>query len=377
MYEDVTDFHNLLEAGVRCCNGGRWKAATQNFEINILQRTAMNKKMLESGTFRPKKTNDFTLCERGKERMIRAHHINDRQVYKSFVRNELIPATDCMVMEYNSASQPGKGTEHAIKAFRRALTKAYKKYGRNFFVWTYDFTNYFGSIPHEPAVEMSRLTDERSRWLLRQYSDLFAEGYGIGGEPSQRIAVIYTADLDGFVAAYPGVMCSGRYMDDGWAISSDRDVLKTLDAEFKARVEKKGLTVNAKRTNIADMSRQSVVFLKKRTSITETGRIVMKLSRTNVRDEIRRIKWQKAHDVPKETILDSFQCWCAYARKYQSDKQMLRVANFWSHEFGIPWEIALRYVNGGKNEYHQGIEGDPRTADTDRRHTEGNGVRTA
>lgn len=349
-YDDTADFKNLLEAGLDCCKSGRWKAATQQFEIDILQRTAENRKRLQEGAFKPKPTNDFTLCERGKARTIRAHHITDRQAYKSFVRNELIPATEHLVMENNSASQQGKGTEHAIKAFRRALARAYKKYGRRFYVWTYDFSNYFGSIPHEGGIQAMRVADPRSQQLLRQYANLFDEGFGIGGEPSQRVAVVYPAPIDGMIAATKGVLDSGRYMDDGWAISGNRDVLVDLNERFSRKAAAMGLTVNKKHTGITCMEHGSVTFLKKRTSISETGRIVMKLDRRNVRDALRRIKWQKAAldagEMPMEAIVQSFECWCAYARKIDGNKQALRVANVWAETFGVPWEEALRAVNG-------------------------------
>lgn len=41
-FDEVASFSNLLESGVKCCRGGRWKPSVQTFEMTILRNTARN-----------------------------------------------------------------------------------------------------------------------------------------------------------------------------------------------------------------------------------------------------------------------------------------------------------------------------------------------
>lgn len=345
-FEEVKDYRHLMEEGRKCCNNGRWKASVQAFEMTILRQTARNKRRLETGTYKPYKTNDFQIRERGKWRLIRAHKIQDRQVYKSFCKYELKPQTDGRIMASNSASQIAKGTDHSIEYFRKVLAKAVRKWGRDFYVVTYDDHDYFGSLPHKKIVETIVLSDQDTRKLLEQYVDIFPgeAGIGIGGEPSQDIAVIYQSKVDRMVACDKAVLGSGRYMDDGFAVVHAREDAERILREIIEKSEEIGLVVNMKRTKISYMARDTVVWLKKRTRIDENGKIVMQLTRKNVRDEIRNIKRQKElitkGEMPKETAFISIECWLSYANKYNSRQQVVRVLNVFMEEFGVPWEIA-------------------------------------
>ena len=348
-FEEITDFGNLLQTAEKCCNGGRWKPSVQMFEVNILQWVASKKKELENGSYRPRTTRPFQITERGKIRLIRAHHICDRMVYKSFVKYELSPATETLILSGNSASQKGKGTDYAINKFKKDLAHAYKVCGgRDFYVYTYDFHNYFGSIPHKNTYDQiaPRLSDDGSRFLLKQYLNLFEDGIGvgIGGEPSQVIAVVYPSCLDRMIECDPAIIASGRYMDDGYFIAKRKNDIKNLVKRFEFGCKKKGLEINPKHTKLHWMEKDSITFLKKRTFITETGKIVMRLTRENVTMELHRLDQQKkAYDrklIPMKAIEMSFQCWCSYAIKYNSYHSMITVTRRYCDRFNVSWEEA-------------------------------------
>lgn len=319
----------------------------QSFEMTILRQTSRGCKRLRARKYKPYRTNDFWIRERGKWRLIRAHKIQDRQIYKSFCRYELKPMTEGRILASNSASQIAKGTDHSINRFKRVLAKAVRKWGRDFYVITYDDHDYFGSMPHDKIKESIKMSDEGSRWMLEQYVDIFQgdTGIGIGGEPSQDIAVVYQSKVDRMVACDPAVIGSGRYMDDGFAVVHKKEDAERILKEIINASENLGLVVNMKRTKISYMKKDTVVWLKKRTHIDkDTGKIVMQLSRKNVRDEIRNIKRQKKlitkGEMPKETAFISMECWMSYAGKYDSRKQAVRVLNIFMEEFGVPWETA-------------------------------------
>ena len=306
------------------------------------------KRQLDEGTYKFKTTNNFKIMERGKVREIKAHHISDRAVLKSLSMYSIYPTLDGMIMENNSASQKGKGTDHAIKVFREALAHAYKKYGREFYVGTYDFHDYFGSIPHDKAIEIigSRL-DERSRQLFIDYTELFDEGYGIGGEVSQIVSIAYPSSLDREIACDPAVDRSGRYMDDGWFITGAKEDAVRVMKKIQKKAKQLGLVINETRTDIANMSKESVTFLKKRTSVTETGQIVMKLTRKNIRARQRATKKQKEDNVPPLSTYQSLQSWFSYSRKYRSDRAKMSAAKKAAVIFGINWDDMKILMRGG------------------------------
>ena len=345
-FTEITKYENLLLAGLQCCNGGRWKPSVQSYEMTLLRQTSRNKRELENHTYKPTKTNNFMLMERGKWRLIKAHSIKDRQVYKSFCTHELKPMTQTYIMENNSASQINKGTHYSIKRFRRGLAKATRKWGNDFYVVTFDFHDYFGSIPHDNIINNIVLSDDCSMWLLEQYVNMFPsdKGIGIGGEPSQDISVAYPSKLDRMLACNPKVIDSGRYMDDGYAICHTKEDAREVLNSILNMANKLGLVINQKRTKICWMKKDSVTWLKKRTSISNSGKIIMRLTRENVKEELHRLNVQKklvdSGIMPREIADISIECWCAYAMGYDSRKIMMRVVKTYMQLFDVPWNVA-------------------------------------
>lgn len=76
--EEVFSYRAMFFYGRKCCNGVRWKASTQRFEMHLFSGTAKRRRKILNGTWKPGKTAHFTLKERGKVRPIDAPHIEDR-----------------------------------------------------------------------------------------------------------------------------------------------------------------------------------------------------------------------------------------------------------------------------------------------------------
>lgn len=348
-FQEIVDYKNLLHWGLKCCNNGRWKYKTQLFEINLLQRTSGNKELLISKKFNFGKTHDFTICERGKQRRIKAHTIDDRQIQKSFCQEEMIPAVQNRILPNNSASQKNKGTDYAIKKFRAGLAHAYKVCnGMDFYVIIYDFHDYFGSIPHDKCIDSicKNLSDDDSREIFKLYTAMFPgdAGYGIGGELSQVVAIAYPSSLDRMLVCDKRVIASGsgRYMDDGHVIVRTKEDAHAIVELIIQRAAKLGLNLNEKRLNIYWMKKDIVIFLKKRTSMTDSGKIIMRLVRKNIRNALRSIKYYKkqydANLINMGPIMQFIQCWLAYSRPYNSYKARIKVADTFCKTFDVPWE---------------------------------------
>lgn len=346
--KEVADYRHLQREGIKCCRGGRWKASVQAFEMTLSRRSARAKRHLLDRTYKPWKTNDFYIDERGKRRFIRAHSINDRQVYKSFCTYEMKPAIKNYILDQNNASQVDKGTDRSIKQFRKDLARAYKKFGRDFYVITYDYHDYFGSLDHELIRENIHVSDD-TFWILDEYVDIFERmdgkfyGVGIGGEPSQDIAVAYCAKIHRALTCDPTVFAAGWYMDDGYVITHTKREAQVVLSNITAASIQHNIRLNWKRTKIFWMEKDSVVWLKKRTFLTETGKIVMRLTRKNITDEIHRLNEYKflysQGAISLEPAAQSIMCWCTYAKPYKSNEAMIRVIKYFCNKFDIPWSV--------------------------------------
>lgn len=350
-YDDAISYENLRNAGHACMKNNKWKGSIMWFDIDFGKHISYLHLCLETKSYTPQCTRDFMLRERGKWRLIKAHHIIDRVWYKSWCTHDLLPQVQGKIMYNNSASQVGKGTDQSIGLFRQALAKAHKAFGNDFYVVTTDYHNYFGSIPHEQIVQEIGFKDLRSEAALRSYLSVFPGDYGIGigGEPSQIIAIMYIGRLDRTIACNCPVFASGRYMDDSWFICKTLDDCKyTLD-KFITISESLGLIINNKRTQMHHMTHESVTWLKKRTHLDDNGKIIMKLVRNNVRDRIRTTNRHKelidAGIMPIQCAFDSIQCWCAYAIKYNSYHSMKRVVEHFSEVFNVPTEISRHLLH--------------------------------
>ena len=351
-YDEAVSYANLLECAEKSVNGSRWKPSVQVFNLHL--STSVQKihdKAIHEG-YKPSRTNNFTICERGKVRRIKAHPIEDRAFYKSWVKYDLLPHVQSKILESNTASQKGKGTDQAIQHFKRELEKAVRKWGSNFYVITTDYHDYFGSLPHDKILEMLRFEDPRSQKVLEDYLKLFpgGKGIGIGGEPSQVTAIVYTSIVDRTILCNSPATASGRYMDDSWAICHTKEEANQVLDTFIKKSKEFGLQMNEKRTQIYHMTTDTVIWLKKRTHIDKkTKKVIMQLTRKNVRDCIRRIHFYKKQTdkklMPKRIAFESIQCWAVYAKRYNANKQLARVLNEFGNVFDVKWEIMRKLRN--------------------------------
>lgn len=346
-YDEVIDFKELLENGKKCCNSGRWKPSIQRFETNLLLQTVRSEKKLKTCSYTFRRTNNFILYERGKKRIIKAHPVRDRQVLKAFCKVELKPQIDSFILPSNCASQVGKGTEDSIKRFKADLSHAYRKYGRDFYVTTCDFHDYFGSEDHKYILDTVILSDEGCKEILKKYLKLFpgSIGVGIGGEPSQDVSTVYASKIDRFLLCDRRVISNGRYMDDFYFIT--RTKAEAKDVLNKVRDISENvlhLTLNPKMTKTNHMTKDTVVWLKKRSYLTQTGKIVMRLTRKNVKAIIKSLYFEKEQiengTMPRIVADMSILCWCSYARRYNARQDMKKVVDIYMILFDVPWDKA-------------------------------------
>lgn len=357
--ESIYDANALLNAFRESKKGTSWKESVQRYEMNLLKNINQTQKELMSGTYKQKDFYEFSLCERGKTRHIKSMHVSDRVVQRSVCDNVLVPELERYLIYDNGASMKGKGIHFARKRMCTHLHKYFRKHGSNEgYILMIDFTKFFDNICHAPLVnqmrskignneamkfveklidtfriDVSYMTDEEYANCLKviynalEYADidkakLTGEKYmkksvGIGSQISQISGVFYPTRIDNYCKIVRGLKYYGRYMDDIYIIHEDKEYLKELLKEIEKMCDELGLFINPKKTQITKLSK-GFTFLKIKYILTDTGKVVERISREGIARMRRKLKkLRKKLDAGEITFEDVR---CAYA-SWKGDKK--------------------------------------------------------
>lgn len=338
-YNEAISYRNLRRCAKKCTCGVTWKPSVQMFEVNTLQWAAELHGQLLSHTYKSKGFYKFWLLERGKIRHIQSVHISERCVQKAINTYGVKPIVEPMLIYDNSASRENKGTEFAIKRLRKHLASHYRRHGKQGGVLTIDFHDYFNSIPHDKLYAMldKCIKDAELLESVKYFIDCFGStGLGLGSELSQIAAIFYLNSLDHYIKERLHIKGYARYMDDAYLIHSDIDYLKCCLSEIKRISKELGLELNPK-TRITRLDKGSFIFLKRRFSITDTGKVVTRLKRSNVTKRRQTMKRQKKlvdegrADI--DSVRQSYQSWRGYATKWNSRKTVFNTDKLYKELF--------------------------------------------
>lgn len=334
--EDMTEPEHIFGAMRECETGVRWKASVQRFEIDSLRWAATIRNGLRDDTFKTKGFMRFDIVERGKLRHIQSVHISERAVQKLLTQYALQPVIYPRLIYDNSASQVGKGTEFALKRLKEHLRWFIARYGKSGVIVIMDYHDYFGSIPHEGAIVSmaQKQTDPRICKHISVFVNAFDgdHGLGLGSETSQVGAICYPTPIDKLIKEKFRVHCYARYMDDSYMIFRTREEALACYAEVKTEAAKLGIAINDRKTKIHNLAADDFEYLKKRVHITETRKIIFRLTRQNIQDEQDRLIYLReeyeAGRMPLEAILQSYQSWRGYAQKYNAHEAVHNMDRF-------------------------------------------------
>lgn len=321
--ENVADLDTLYRSSQRAARGVRWKASTQRYLKDVLRNVAKTRRQLLDGEDVRRGFYHFDLYERGKLRHISSVHFYERVAQKSLTQVALVPALGPTLIADNSANLEGRGTSYAIARMKRQLADHYRRHGSEGWILQVDFENYFGSIKHAEAKQMveAAIDDPRVAALNASFVDAQSgnlnnsedeDGLGLGSEPNQILAVSLPNRIDHHVTECCGVEAYGRYMDDSYAIDTDKDRLWGTLSEIEWIADELGITINRKKTRITKLT-HGFVFLKKKFSYGENGKVVVRPCRDAITRERRKLKklaamWRRG-EIEMERIEQHYQSW--------------------------------------------------------------------
>ena len=352
-------FHKSLKRRKRNTD---WKGSVQRYIQHAIVKIKRSVESAEKGILDVNQTPcPLTIVERGKRRDCKAVMMDTRVIQGAVCESGISPLVGASLIYDNPASTKGKGVDHARRRIMKQLKDTIKRVGHEFYILTYDFKNFFGSLKHSLCLEClkkagfdDRLQDftmklikmyhlqdillvkdpeERER-LTQELNDNKSCGATLGSQISQDLAKVFPNRLDHRIKDVEGVKPYIRYMDDGELQSESKEKLWELLKIIAEECEKSGLTLNMKKTKITK-STKGFVFLKIRYTVTQTGGIVRQMARDGfIRMRRKLKKFRKRVDkgmMKLKDVFNSFKSWFGNAKRnaktYRSRKRMLNYYN--------------------------------------------------
>ena len=290
--EKYSDLNNLYEAYMQSKKSSSWKPQVQMYEMDYLAKLVATSNELENHVYHARKGSSFTVNERGKQRNIRSNPFSDRVIRRCFCDNCLIPELRKYLIHDNGASLSGKGISFTRRRFEQHLHEYYRRYGTNEgYILLIDFSKYYDNIRHDKLMEaiVKHIHDPQELWLLSKILDNFKvdvsylsdemyknclntkfngekqsrldskyltgqkfmpKSLAIGDQVSQICSVYFPTRIDNYCKIVRSIRWYGRYMDDSYIISNDKQFLHEMLDKITKIASELGIFINHKKTKI-------------------------------------------------------------------------------------------------------------------------------
>lgn len=336
---EIFDGNALHEAFLKSRKGSAWKPQVQKFRMNMLTELASISNDLKDRSYEFSPTSEFVLNERGKTRPVVGEQIRDRVAEHSLCDEFLTPAIRPKLIYDNGASLQKKGIDFARNRLLVHLRKYYSQHKSNDgYILIIDFTKYYDNILHDKLMDMFSdiVVNDTALWFLHEVIkqsevdvsymsdeefehcldnvfnslEYFALGkevrtgekfmkkhLNIGSQPAQSSGILYPTPFDTHVKIVRSEKYYARYMDDSYVIHESKEHLQELLKELIEVANSLGITINTKKTRIVPLS-SYWRYLQIQYSLTETGRVVMKINPkrlTAMRRKMKKLAPQKTY----------------------------------------------------------------------------------
>lgn len=275
------------------------KPYVKRFERHLMQNLTELRDTLWYRTYKPAPSSCF-IIERPKKREVFAAQFRDRVVHHLYYNytHELYEHT---FIADSYSCIPGRGTHYGIQRLADHIRRASQNYTKTCYVMKLDIRGYFMHIDRHRLLEiatqslekMSARTDiadkELLLWLTREIILLdpnkncriigseddwtgldpaksmrfvnSGKGMPIGNLTSQLFSNVYLNEFDQFMKRTLHCRHYGRYVDDAYVVSTDKEWMLSLVPDIKRFLsERLGLTLHMGKLTVTD-TRYGVEFL--------------------------------------------------------------------------------------------------------------------
>lgn len=198
------------------------------------------------------------------------------------------------------------------------LEDFYQHHGCNGYILKCDVTKFFYTINHDDMKRILRkhFDDEDILWVCDLFIDSTSDdGLPLGNQCSQVFALLYLNELDHIITEELGCQHYGRYMDDFYLISEDKEYLKACLERIRSYLDCVHLTLNGK-TEIVPISK-GIRFLGFHSYLTEDGKVIRKLpgdKKREVKKRLRKYVAQvKAGQMTRNKFNEKYEAWKNHA----------------------------------------------------------------
>ena len=333
MYERIYDFQNLYKAHTAARLGKRNTREVIEFEMNLAENLTRLSDSLQGLRYQMSGYYSFYVYD-PKVRKIHALHYVDRVVQHCICDEVLAPVLDKRLIYDNAACRIGKGTHFALGRVSGFLSQYYKRHGADGYFLKCDIRKFFDSIDHAVLKEKLRSVFDEPELLalldqiIDSYESSPGKGLPLGNQTSQWFAIFYLDGFDRLIKERLGIKNYSRYMDDCVLIHSDKQVLSACLDAMTEYIHSIGLEFNAK-TQVFPI-RNGVNYLGWHLYLTDTGKIVRKVSRQTKSRYLRKLRAMqqsyKNGDMKLEDIkqvLSSYHAHLAYGHTYKLQQKAL------------------------------------------------------
>ena len=273
---------------------------------------------IENETFTPMQLRPMKV-KYPKPRIVQVPSKSDKIVQNDMCTRYLNQRSSVPLIKETCACIKGRGSDYAIRTVKSQLRHFYNVYHTNqFYILKCDVKSFFASIPHDKlGILVERyFDDEDVKKMVYRFIGLMEDrGLALGLPQSQLLANLYLSDVDHFCKENIRPDCYARYQDDYILVDRDRNKLEDAFMVLKEMVESKGLTFNPKTTIV----RNNFDFIGFNFRVTETGKIVVRLSNSKKKQKRKHIKRMlerlRNGEIVVEKFADSYNGWRVHASK--------------------------------------------------------------
>ena len=338
-YDQIFSHKNLYESMRKCMLSVGWKPSIQRYKNHVISNVTKLYNTLHKRKFKSKGFYEFKIVERGKTRHIKSVNIEERVVQRCFCDYALVPTIMPKLIYDNAACLEGRGYDFSIDRITKHLSEFYKKNGSNGWILQFDISKYFESIPHDKMIAaVSKVFTDKD--IIKLYTELVHNmgdgvGLGLGSQISQISAVYYLNPLDHYLKDNLKIKYYGRYMDDAYIISNNKEALFKYLEDIKRILNELGLSLSDKKTSITKLTK-GFTYLKTRFSYGENGKIIKKPYKKSIVIMRRKIKsFALKLERGEMTYADayaSYQSWCGYMKRFNSHETLIKMQELFQEE---------------------------------------------
>lgn len=322
-FEKLTDFRNLYNAYLVSVKGCQSKHRADAFRYMALDNLIVMKQELVDRTYELDPYHDHIVKE-PKQRLIMVGSFRDKVLQHSLCDNVIMPKMQHVFLLDNYAGQTGKGTLFGLDRLSEQLHNYYDRYGCDGYILKCDISKFYYSIPHDAVKRclFQWFEDDGIRWICEKIIDSVPDpGLPLGNQSSQVFALVLLHELDVLIKEELHCDFYGRYVDDFFLISPDKEFLKSCLRRIEEYLGSIGLSLNHK-TEIVPI-KKGIRFLGFHVYLTDDGHVIRLLDGKNKRKEKKRLRRDA------QLVLSGKMTVGKYHEKYQSWRNHASHGNCW------------------------------------------------